>query len=160
MVKLNGPLLPPRSGAPARQAVILLHGYGADGSDLISLGQHWVQMLPDAMFVVSFVKKSPQGAVRSSTFRSGFCFLTTSICALRAAVSSALPAHMSTTIASPSPGPPVLGMLIYSAAITLYLAYLGLALGLTGALLWPAVFLHLVLSFLLGRAWLSASGVP
>lgn len=58
------------------------------------------------------------------------------------------------------PGPPVLGMLIYSAAITLYLAYLGLALGLTGALLWPAVFLHLVLSFLLGRAWLSASGVP
>lgn len=51
MVKLNGPLLPPRSGRPANQAVILLHGYGADGSDLISLGQHWGQLLPDAMFI-------------------------------------------------------------------------------------------------------------
>lgn len=51
MVKLNGPLLPPRSGRPPTQAVILLHGYGADGSDLISLGQHWGQMLPDALFL-------------------------------------------------------------------------------------------------------------
>jgi len=51
MVKLNGPLLPPRSGRPATQAVILLHGYGADGSDLISLGQHWGQLQPDAMFI-------------------------------------------------------------------------------------------------------------
>ncbi|MGN6487550.1 MAG: alpha/beta hydrolase [Devosia sp.] len=51
MTKLNGPLLPPRSGRPASQAVILLHGYGADGSDLISLGQHWGQLLPDALFV-------------------------------------------------------------------------------------------------------------
>jgi phospholipase/carboxylesterase len=51
MTKLNGPFLPPRSGGPATQAVILLHGYGADGSDLISLGQHWGQSLPDALFV-------------------------------------------------------------------------------------------------------------
>lgn len=51
MTKLNGPLLPPRSGGPATQAVILLHGYGADGSDLISLGQHWSQLLPDAIFL-------------------------------------------------------------------------------------------------------------
>lgn len=51
MVKLNGPLLPPRSGRPATQAVILLHGYGADGSDLIGLGQHWGQLLPDALFI-------------------------------------------------------------------------------------------------------------
>jgi phospholipase/carboxylesterase len=51
MTKLNGPLLPPRSGRPPTQAVILLHGYGADGSDLISLGQHWGQLLPDALFL-------------------------------------------------------------------------------------------------------------
>ena len=51
MTKLNGPLLPPRSGRPATQAVILLHGYGADGSDLISLGQHWSELLPDATFI-------------------------------------------------------------------------------------------------------------
>ena len=52
------------------------------------------------------------------------------------------------------PGPPLVGMLIYSAAATLYLAYLGFAGGLTGVLLWPAVVLHLLLSIFLGRAWL------
>ena len=52
------------------------------------------------------------------------------------------------------PGPPVAGMLIYSAAVTFYLAYLGFADGLVGILLWPAVALHLVLAVLLGRAWL------
>lgn len=50
------------------------------------------------------------------------------------------------------PGPPLAGMLIYSAAVTLYLAYLGFVEGLTGVLLWPAVVLHLALSILLGRA--------
>jgi hypothetical protein len=49
------------------------------------------------------------------------------------------------------PGPPRLGMLIYSAAATLYLAYLGFAAGLTGPLLWPAVVLHGVLTALLAR---------
>jgi hypothetical protein len=42
-------------------------------------------------------------------------------------------------------------MLIYSPAVTLYLAYLGFAVGLTGILLWPAVALHLVLTALLIR---------
>jgi hypothetical protein len=53
------------------------------------------------------------------------------------------------------PGPPLVGMLTYSAAVTLYLAYLGFAAGLTGVFLWPAVALHTVLSILLGRAWLA-----
>jgi hypothetical protein len=53
------------------------------------------------------------------------------------------------------PGPSLVGMLIYSAVVTLYLAYLGFAGGLTGVLLWPAVALHLVLSILLGSAWLA-----
>ena len=53
------------------------------------------------------------------------------------------------------PGPPLVGMLTYSAAVTLYLAYLGFAGGLAGVLLWPAVSLHAVLSVLLGRAWLA-----
>ena len=51
------------------------------------------------------------------------------------------------------PGPPRVGMLTYSAAVTLYLAYLGVAGGLGGLLLWPAVVLHAVLSVLLARAW-------
>ena len=47
------------------------------------------------------------------------------------------------------PGPPRVGMLTYSAAVTLYLAYAGFAGGLTGPLLWPAVILHLILTVLL-----------
>jgi hypothetical protein len=54
------------------------------------------------------------------------------------------------------PGPPLVGMLIYSAAVTLYLAYLGFAGGFAGAFLWPAVALHAVLSILLGLAWFGA----
>jgi hypothetical protein len=55
------------------------------------------------------------------------------------------------------PGPPLVGMLIYSALVALYLAYLGFAAGLTGVFLWPAVALHIVLSILLGRAWLATA---
>ena len=49
------------------------------------------------------------------------------------------------------PGPPRVGMLTYSAAVTLYLAYVGFAGGLTGILLWPAVILHVILTALLTR---------
>ena len=50
------------------------------------------------------------------------------------------------------PGPPRAGMLTYSAAVTLYLAYLGFAGGLSGILLWPAVVLHVILTGLLTLA--------
>ena len=50
------------------------------------------------------------------------------------------------------PGPPLVGMLTYSAAVTLYLAYVGFAGGLTGVLLWPAVVVHVILTVLLTRA--------
>jgi hypothetical protein len=53
------------------------------------------------------------------------------------------------------PGPPRVGMLTYSAAVTLYLAYIGFTGGLTGVLLWPAVALHVILTALL--AWASTS---
>ena len=49
------------------------------------------------------------------------------------------------------PGPPLVGMLTYSVAVTLYLAYVGFAGALTGILLWPAVILHLILTALLTR---------
>jgi phospholipase/carboxylesterase len=48
---LSGPALPPRSGGPARQVMVLLHGYGADGSDLIGLGAEWRDAWPDMLFV-------------------------------------------------------------------------------------------------------------
>jgi phospholipase/carboxylesterase len=50
MADLDGPRLEPRSGTP-KQLVIFLHGYGADGNDLIDIGRAWQQLLPDAAFV-------------------------------------------------------------------------------------------------------------
>jgi phospholipase/carboxylesterase len=50
MAELDGPRLAPRSGR-VRHLVVLLHGYGADGNDLIDLGAAWRELLPDAAFV-------------------------------------------------------------------------------------------------------------
>ena len=47
---LDGPRIEPRSGK-ARQLVVFLHGYGADGNDLIAIGKEWQALLPDAAFV-------------------------------------------------------------------------------------------------------------
>jgi phospholipase/carboxylesterase len=47
--ELDGPRLNPQSGA-ARQLVVFLHGYGADGNDLIDIGRAWQQILPQAAF--------------------------------------------------------------------------------------------------------------
>jgi hypothetical protein len=51
------------------------------------------------------------------------------------------------------PGPPLLGMLTYSAVVALYLAYLGFAGSFAGVVLWPAVALHSLLTVLLVRAF-------
>ena len=48
--ELDGPRLAPRSGA-AQQLVVFLHGYGADGNDLIEIGRAWQELLPNAAFV-------------------------------------------------------------------------------------------------------------
>jgi len=47
------------------------------------------------------------------------------------------------------PGTPLVGMLTYSAAVTLYLAYVGFAGASSGILLWPVVVLHIILTTLL-----------
>jgi phospholipase/carboxylesterase len=48
--ELDGPRLAPKSG-PARHLVVFLHGYGADGNDLIEIGKAWQTLLPQAAFV-------------------------------------------------------------------------------------------------------------
>ena len=48
--KLDGPRIEPRSGH-AKHLVVFLHGYGADGNDLIDIGRAWAALLPDAAFV-------------------------------------------------------------------------------------------------------------
>jgi phospholipase/carboxylesterase len=50
MADLDGPRLDPRGGE-AKRLVIFLHGYGADGNDLIDLGRAWQEMLPQTAFV-------------------------------------------------------------------------------------------------------------
>jgi phospholipase/carboxylesterase len=48
--ELDGPRLEPRTGA-ARKLVVFLHGYGADGNDLIEIGRAWQGLIPQAAFV-------------------------------------------------------------------------------------------------------------
>ena len=48
---LDGPRWGPASRGTPRQLVVLLHGVGADGHDLINLAPHWGAALPDAAFV-------------------------------------------------------------------------------------------------------------
>jgi phospholipase/carboxylesterase len=50
MFGLDGPRMPPRSGKPAK-LVILAHGYGSNGEDLMGLAPYYAQTLPDAVFV-------------------------------------------------------------------------------------------------------------
>lgn len=50
MADLDGPRRLPRHGKPDA-LVILLHGYGANGEDLIGLADQWRELLPNAAFV-------------------------------------------------------------------------------------------------------------
>ena len=49
--ELSGPNQPPLAGGKPRHLVVLLHGYGSDGNDLIGLAPHWAEALPDTEFV-------------------------------------------------------------------------------------------------------------
>ncbi len=50
-IDIDGPRLEPTDGTPVRRLVIFLHGFGADGNDLIAIGEQWRALLPDAAFV-------------------------------------------------------------------------------------------------------------
>ena len=51
MIDLSGPSFGPAARGKARRLVILLHGYGADGNDLLGLAPHWARLLPEAEFL-------------------------------------------------------------------------------------------------------------
>lgn len=65
MSTLDGPRLAPLQG-PATHLVVLCHGYGSDGKDLIGLAPHWQKILPTAAFV------SPNAPERCGQSPSGF----------------------------------------------------------------------------------------
>jgi phospholipase/carboxylesterase len=58
---LSGPRLPPRLGKPTH-LVVLCHGYGADGNDLIGLAPHWQSALSGAAFVAPNAPEPCPGA--------------------------------------------------------------------------------------------------
>lgn len=51
MAALDGPRWGPKAGGKPKLLVFLLHGYGADGNDLIDLAPHWAQAVPEALFI-------------------------------------------------------------------------------------------------------------
>lgn len=51
LTELDGPVLMPASGKPPTALVILLHGLGADGDDLIGLAREWAPLLPEVAFL-------------------------------------------------------------------------------------------------------------
>jgi phospholipase/carboxylesterase len=65
MATLDGPRLEPASGGQPRGLVVLLHGYGSDGNDLIQLGSVWQKSMPDLAFV------SPHAPERCAQSPSG-----------------------------------------------------------------------------------------
>ena len=59
---LSGPTRAPHAGGAADSLVIMLHGLGADGEDLIGLADHWARDLPHAAGMLE-----PQAAATPST---------------------------------------------------------------------------------------------
>ena len=48
---LTGPTVLPLSGRAPQNLVILIHGYGSNGDDLIGLVPHWQNALPETAFI-------------------------------------------------------------------------------------------------------------
>ncbi len=66
---IDGPRLEPAAGGSAKSLAIFLHGYGADGNDLIAIGQEWARDLPDTAFVAPH---APEACTMAPTGRQWF----------------------------------------------------------------------------------------
>ena len=63
---VNGASLKPHSGEPPKKIVLLLHGFGSSGSDMISLAPQWQEALPDTLFL------APHAPQRCSMMGAGY----------------------------------------------------------------------------------------
>ncbi len=88
-MSLDGPRLPPAAGGVARSLVVFLHGYGADGNDLIDIGRMWAPLLPATAFVSPH---APQPCDQSPMGRQWFPLAATDPSRLRDGVLHAAPA--------------------------------------------------------------------
>jgi phospholipase/carboxylesterase len=59
---LDGPRVAPAHGRQAKSIVILAHGYGSNGEDLIGLAPYWRDALPDTVFVAPNAPERCPGA--------------------------------------------------------------------------------------------------
>jgi phospholipase/carboxylesterase len=89
MALMSGPRLPPRRPGPARQLVVLLHGVGADGNDLIGLAPELARRLPHAAFVAP---DGPEPCDMAPYGRQWFSLRDRGPAALLAGVQASLPA--------------------------------------------------------------------
>ncbi|MBC7906568.1 MAG: dienelactone hydrolase family protein [Rhodospirillaceae bacterium] len=85
---LTGPSAAPASGGEARQLVVLLHGVGADGSDLMALVPYVAPALPHAAFVAP---NAPFPYDMAPYGRQWFSLADRSVPALTAGVCAAAP---------------------------------------------------------------------
>jgi phospholipase/carboxylesterase len=85
---IDGPRIHPKGG-PARRLVVFLHGYGADGNDLIDIGRLWAAEMPDTAFVSPHAPEPCEGA---PTGRQWFPLAAIDPAGLRAGVLAAAPA--------------------------------------------------------------------
>ena len=63
---IQGPGLLPQSGEKAKKLVVILHGYGSNGEDLLSLAPYWSEMMPETEFL------APNGPEVCESFPLGY----------------------------------------------------------------------------------------
>ena len=145
MAVLSGPRLPPRRPGPARQLVVLLHGVGADGNDLIGLAPALAERLPHAAFVAP---DAPEPCDMAPFGRQWFSLRDRREAALLAGVQAAAPAlaaFLDAELENAGLGAQQLALVGFSQGtmLALYLALrrapaLAAVLGYSGALLGAA----------------------
>ncbi len=89
MTILDGPRIAPLAGGPATSLVVFLHGYGADGNDLIDIGRLWAPVLSGAAFVAPH---APEPCAQAPVGRQWFPLAEADPHRLRQGVQSAAPA--------------------------------------------------------------------
>jgi phospholipase/carboxylesterase len=85
---LDGPRINP-VGTPAKSLVVFLHGYGADGNDLIDIGRLWAPLLPTTAFASPH---APQPCAEAPVGRQWFPLAGVDPAKLRDGVLTAMPA--------------------------------------------------------------------
>jgi phospholipase/carboxylesterase len=86
---IDGPRINPAGKGPAKSLIVFLHGYGADGNDLIDIGRIWAPQLPETAFVSPH---APEPCAEAPVGRQWFPLAGVDPLKLRAGVLHAAPA--------------------------------------------------------------------